>query len=268
MKTITSRDNDLVRHLTRIANSSRARREARQVLLDGEHLVSAWRDTRSLQGVVLVLRASRLADARMAPWVDVEGVAETVALADPLFDRIAPVDSPTGLMALAPWPEERFPETAGPGFVAMLDRVQDPGNLGAILRSAAAAGATGALLSPGCADAWAPRSLRGGMGAQLCLPLRDNAALAQAALDLDYPLVVADGRSATSLFEMSLPRRCAIVIGSEGQGVSPVLLGAAHTKVHIPMEMGIESLNAAAAATLVFFEWARQHGGLALSARS
>jgi TrmH family RNA methyltransferase len=258
MKQISSRDNPDYRGLLRLARSARDRRAERRILLDGVHLIECYVRAFGAQALTLVLRASSTDDPAIRVWR--EAGERTLVLADSLFNEVSPVETPTGVLATAP-----LPDTAGRGakggFSVFLDGVQDPGNLGAIVRSAAAAGARGLLLSPQCADVWSPRALRGGMGAQFLLEIQDHRELVGAIRSFSGPTLAADARAEQSLFEVDLPGEVAFVVGAEGHGVSETVLQACRARVRIPMAAGVESLNAAAAATLLFYEWKRRQPG-------
>lgn len=258
MKSITSRDNPAVRQLVRLSTSARHRRTDRLLVLDGVHVIQAYRDAFGLAGCQLVFRAESLRTPEIAAWTEVSTGAEALVLPGPVFSLCTPVETPTGLLAVVPWPELPWPPASRSGFFVLVDGVQDPGNLGAILRSAVAAGGIGALLSPQCADAWSPRSLRGGMGAQFLLPVREGCDLVADTEQTGVPVFAADAGGGVSLFDIELPARCSFVIGAEGRGVSPELLQRSAASLAIPMAAGVESLNAAAAATLLFYEWRRR----------
>jgi TrmH family RNA methyltransferase len=140
----------------------------------------------------------------------------------------------------------------------MLEALQDPGNLGSILRSAAAAGIARVLLSPDSVQAWSPRVLRAGMGAHFMLHIHENVDLLGAARDFGGRVVVTSGRAGRSLFDADLRGAVALVFGNEGAGVSARLAAAAHEAVAIPMPGAAESLNVAAAAAICLFERVRQ----------
>ncbi len=258
MKHIVSRDNPQFRRICRIGGSGRERRASGELLLDGTHLIDAYAAAFGVEGLVLIARASHSGRDGVLPRLEQAG-PQALVLADALFDEACPVDTPTGLMALAPLPVVKHGVAKGALLAVMIDGVQDPGNLGAILRSAAAAGARRAYLSAQCADPWSPRCLRGGMGAQFVLELHDRADLLDAARCFDGRVIAADSRGTETLFSANLTGATAAVIGAEGQGISPELLALAHVRLRIPMAAGIESLNAATAAALLCYEWRRQN---------
>jgi TrmH family RNA methyltransferase len=183
--------------------------------------------------------------------------AKVVAIADSLFAELSPVESPTGVLAEAAWIEAKAPKDATP-LVLLLEDIQDPGNLGSLLRSAAAAGATLAMLSKGCADAWSPKALRGGQGAQFVLPMLLRADLAEWMQSAGMPVWALALGGEKSIFEINLNSPAGLLVGNEGAGLSAGVLKLATGKVAIPMPGKVESLNAAAAAAIALFEAVRQ----------
>jgi TrmH family RNA methyltransferase len=253
VKRVASRDNPQFRRLQLLARSSRERRARGELLLDGAHLIEAYAAAYGAGRLQVVLRASG------PDWAGARsrGRSEPIVLADALFDEIAPVETPTGVLAIAPIPTPAKPGMRPAACSAFLDGVQDPGNLGAILRSAAAAGLGDAYLSAGCTDPWSPKALRGGMGAQFRLAIHDRADLPACARAFNGRLLAADSAGGRSLFEADLSGRVGFILGAEGLGISPPMLALASERVRIPMAEGVESLNVAAAATLLFYEWRR-----------
>ena len=265
MKVISSRDNPLVRRLHALANSARERRKLGETLLDGAHLLDAALQQR------WPLKAIVVSDSGRAQ-VEIEGLLGRCArdlpryqLPDVLFAHISPVDSPSGVVAIIDLPPEPDPASLvddaalSAHSLVVLDGVQDPGNLGTILRTAAAAGVRDVLLTPGCAGAWSPRALRAGMGAHFGLRIRERVdAVDVLGAFRGAILATALGEGARCLYELDLDAPVAWLFGAEGQGVSPALLACASQRVIIPMAGAIESLNVAAAVAVCLFEQARQ----------
>ena len=223
-------------------------------MLDGPHLVHAYLERFGTAGVELVVRESTVQHPEIEALTQ---RARWAAMSDSLFDQVAPVKSPAGILALAPLPQT-IARPSADTFQVLLDGVRDPGNVGAILRSAAAAGARIVHLSADSADPWSPKCLRGGMGAQFLLGVREHDSLAVAAGALGVKLIACTAEATTSLFDADLHGDLAFIIGGEGPGISPELLAQAHLKIRVPMRAGVESLNAAAAAAVCFYEWVRQ----------
>lgn len=248
---IVSVQNPRFKALKKLAESAEARREAGMTLLDGEHLLDALLRAGGKPRQLLVAdpdaSAGWLARCPDVPWF---------RLAPALLAALSPVKTPTGLMALIDIPKPAHP--AQPVFCVLLEQIQDPGNLGAILRSSAAAGVDTVFLSPGCADVWSPKVLRGGMGAHFMLRLEERTHLA-GWLDRFSGRVVATALAGEqSLYGTDLRGPVAFVFGNEGAGLSPDLQAAADLRVRIPMPGHMESLNVAAALAVCLFERVRQ----------
>lgn len=255
MKNILSRDNPTYKQLKKLAESARERRKAGQMLLDGVHLVEAYLAGGGLPQL-LALSESGAHHPECAALTQSMPTVQTVMLADALFAEISPVETPVGILALAPLPLSAAVPDAQ--FCVLLEDIQDPGNLGSILRSAAAAGAEAIWLSAGCADAWSPKTLRAGMGAHFALQIEERVPLAERLAGFGGLSVAACLGAQQSLYALDLTGRVAFLIGNEGSGLSAKLLQAAGAQVIIPMPGRVESLNAAAAAAVCFFERVRQ----------
>jgi TrmH family RNA methyltransferase len=257
LKAIKSRDNPTVRRLHALATSARDRRAFGQTLLDGAHLVAAALQARWPLRELAVSDAG-LERAEIASLLARCASVPVTHLPDPLFAHVSPVDTPSGLVAVidlpAPPGAQPFDES-----LLVLDGVQDAGNVGAILRTAAAAGLRDVLLTSGCAHAWSPRALRAGMGGQFCLRLHEQAEVA--AMLGGYPgQILATGLAggARELYELDLRGPVAWLFGAEGRGLSAAVAALATDVVTIPMPGPVESLNVAAAAAVFLFEQIRQ----------
>lgn len=253
MKLIQSRDNVFFKALKRLAESGRERRKTGKTLLDGVHLVEAYE---AAFGAVetLIVAESALAGGEIARLLDGR---EAVVLADTLMRELGLVDTPSGLLAVVAMP------SASTGIdlaadAALLDGVQDPGNVGTLLRTAAASGVRQVLLSPGCASAWSPKVLRAGQGAHFVLSIHEDADLAEFMATYRGTTAVTCLDGATSLYDAVWKSPLAWVFGAEGQGVSPALIEAAQLKVLIPMPGAVESLNVGAAAAICLYEALRR----------
>jgi TrmH family RNA methyltransferase len=265
--TLTSRDNPVFKRLKKLADSARARRDVRMTLLDSEHLVTAYLDAGG-QPVTLI-RAASYEPARLSALAQRGRQVKLIVLPDALFAELTPVITPTGVLAEAAWLE---PAPLGNvPLVIVLENIQDPGNLGAMLRTGAAAGATLAVLSATCHDPWSPKALRGGQGAQFVLPL-------QMGVNLPDWLIAFKGLSVAlsldtlpsaenNFYQLNLSGAIALVVGNEGAGLSEKVAQAAHFRTRIPMPGKVESLNAAAALAVATFEAVRQRE-LLISQRS
>ena len=256
MKAITSRDNTLFKSLKKLEGSAKERREAKKTLLDGEHLIEAYCETMGQPEVVILNQSSAHNDATHHFLTQWNLLTHAVVLPDALYRELSSVKSPTGILALIAIPDNE--DTTPHDFCVLLEDIQDPGNLGAILRSAAAAGATHIYCSKQCADVWSPKVLRAGMGAHFCLTLHENADLLTIASQFSGLRIATHVTAAKSLFDLDLTNAVAFIIGNEGAGLSVELANMATDVVAIPMHGKIESLNAASAASVCFFERVRQ----------
>jgi len=251
---VVSRDNPLVKQLRRLGEQGTAYRRTGQYWVEGEHLCRAALDGR-LRPLVLVVAESwqpRLPQA----WVRAAG--RLVVLADRLFADISTLDSPAqvGLVLELPPAAEVLQDVP----TVVLDRVQDAGNVGSILRSAAAFGFRQVLAVQGTAGLWSPKVLRAGMGAHFALGLVEGLQ-ADALSALPMPLVVTSSHQGVDLPGARLPAPCAWVFGHEGQGVAAGLLERAALRVRIPQPGGEESLNVAAAAAICLYASATDLSG-------
>lgn len=253
MKLIQSRDNAFFKSLKRLAESGRERRKTGQTLLDGVHLVEAYEAVFGSVETLLVTE-SALNGGEIAAFVENR---ETVVLADSLMRDLALVDTPSGLLAVVKMPIATVTVNRENDAI-LLDNVQDPGNVGTLLRTAAAAGIKQALLSPGCATAWSPKVLRAGQGAHFALAIHEDIDLAGFMAEYQGTTAVTTLDNATSLYEARWDGPLAWVFGAEGQGVRPELLAAARLRIRIPMPGAVESLNVAAAAAICLFEALRR----------
>ncbi len=254
MQLIRSRANPFSRSLKRLAESGRERRKTGRTVLDGVHLVAAYE---AVNGPVetLVAAESALAGGEIADFV---GGRAIVVLADSLLRDLGLVETPSGLLAVAGMPVATVAVDLEKDAI-LLDGVQDPGNVGAILRTAAAAGVGQALLGPGCASAWSPKVLRAGQGAHFALTVHEDADLAGFMAGYRGTTAVACLEDATPLYDARWEGPLAWVFGSEGQGVRRDLVTAARLRIRIPMPGAVESLNVAAAAAVCLFECLRRH---------
>jgi TrmH family RNA methyltransferase len=256
IKRIQSRDNPWFKSLVKLTASARERRTQGRAILDGPHLIAAWR---AGGGVAEAVVASETGWARPEARALLENVpARTrVLLPDRLFDALAQVATPVGILAVIATPAPpAIPEEVGDAI--LLEGLQDAGNLGSILRTAAAAGVTQVFLSPGSAFAWSPKVLRAGMGAHFALTIHENVPLETLAGRCRGKLIATDARGGEPLDAADLTGPVAWIFGNEGAGISASLAARATDRMSIPMPGGAESLNVAAAAAVCLFEQARQ----------
>lgn len=240
---VSSRDNALLKELRKLSQDNTAYRKAGRFWIEGDHLCRAALQ-RGVQPAVAVYGESF--------WAQVQGAlgdvgGKKVVVPDALFRDISALESPASVGFVLDLPAER-------GFDAhaatvILDRVQDAGNVGSILRSAGAFGFRQVLALKGTAGLWSPKVLRAGMGAHFGLRLVEGLGL-PALESLQVPLVVTSSHQGALIQDLKVPNPCAWVMGHEGQGVGPELMARATVFARIGQPGGEESLNVAAAAAI------------------
>lgn len=248
---LRSRDNAMFKDLRRLAQDNAAYRQQGRVWIEGDHLCRAAL-ARGLRPVMAVFAE------RFLPAVPALGLAaglRQVVVADALWAQLSSLESPAAMAFVLDLPAATALDAAAPSVV--LDRVQDAGNVGSILRCASAFGYTQVLALKGTAGLWSPKVLRSGMGAHFGLRLVEG--LEPAALSaLQVPLLMTSSHGGDWLHQAVLPWPCAWVFGHEGQGVGPEVEALAGARVRIAQPGGEESLNVAAAAAICL------HAGLSL----
>lgn len=252
MEHITSRQNPLMVRVKKLGQSRAQRRREGVFVCEGPKLIGeALKWGADLETVLA-------AEGRELPAGVPDGVRQ-VAVPDSLLRAVSSVETPQGLLAVCRTPGLTPPDRLTGSRYLVLDGVQDPGNLGTIWRTADAFGADGLLLVNGCADPWSPKTVRATMGACFRLPAWEaDLETVRALLDgADIPLYATALRADTvDVREVDL-KRAAVVIGSEGQGISEEALSLCRRTVKIPMRERCESLNAAMAAGVVLWEMCR-----------
>jgi RNA methyltransferase, TrmH family len=251
VKAITSRDNPLLVRLRKLAADPTAYRKVEAIWIEGEHLCSAFarRGASAMQAVIT--------DAawEVASLHELASTASAVAVIPAaLMSGLSTLESPAPLGFVIPWTGAGTLEPGRPSVV--LDRLQDAGNVGNILRSASAFGFSQIIAIKGTAALWSPKVMRAAMGAHFGLHLVES--IDETALGaLDLPLLATSSHATRALHEVALPWPCAWVMGHEGQGVSaPVMQRCAQT-LRVPQPGGEESLNVAAAAAICLYESTR-----------
>lgn len=240
---VTSRDNPLLKELRKLAHEPGAYRKTGRVWLEGDHLCRAARD-RGVRAAIAVF-AESLWPSAGREWTNI--AAKTVVVADALLAGVSGLESPAPMGLVLDLPSPSGVEPSAPTVV--LDRLQDAGNVGSILRSAAAFGFTQVIALKGTAALWAPKVLRAGMGAHFGLRLIEAAEIE--ALDaLTVPCIATSSHRGDWLHRTELPHPCAWLVGHEGQGVSAELEARASRHIRIAQPGGEESLNVAAAAAI------------------
>ncbi len=255
MERITSRKNPLMEHLRRLDGAA-YRRKSGDFLCDSPKLVEeAVRHGVTVTCVVV----SEGVDFPDGLGADVR----RVVVPPEVMASVSPLKTPQGMVAVCKLPQTPVPETLPEGRYIVLDGVQDPGNVGTVLRSADAFRCTGAVLLHGCADLYGVKTLRASMGAVFRLPVytMDASALRRLLTAAGLPLYGAALREDTVDVRCRDLRRCAIAVGSEGRGLSEEVLSLCDETLRIPMSPQCESLNAAAAAAVLLWEAYRTEEG-------
>lgn len=257
---IESRQNPTYKRLQRVVEGKRPADGDLPVLwLEGPNLCQSWLQHYGTPEMVVV-------DAEREPFsdsvqrlVDAVPVRQQLMLSSSLMKGLSSVEQGQGIAFVVQRPVVPAQPVLKKAAL-LLDRVQDPGNLGTLLRTAAAAGIGDVFLSVGCADAWSQKSLRSGQGAHFALAIHENQdlqALLQNAEVPVYTTMLSD--KAQSLFALKIAKEGAWLFGNEGRGVHPDLVAQSRHQVFIPQEAAVESLNVAVAAAICLFEQRRQH---------
>ena len=261
MKKITSRDNPFLRTLYKLARSSRQRHGTVRTLLDGIHLLQAYLSTgKSAQHIII--NEAALKNKELSTLLNKISNAPLTQLSDHLFAELSELKTPSGILAVIDIPQPEILPAHGK-FCLLLEDIQDPGNLGSILRSAAGAGCDIIFLSKGCADVWSPKVLRSAMGGHFVLDIHPDVDLLHIAQTLPGKIFATTPHAKVNLYQADLQGEIAYAIGNEGEGLSPELSAASHQFISIPMPGNlmtgkIESLNVAAATAVCLFEAVRQ----------
>jgi TrmH family RNA methyltransferase len=255
---ITSRQHPIVR-----AFKAAARAEHGTALLDGWHLLHDAAAA-GIELISVAFTAAALPSQADAALLDqLAQRCDVFTVTAPVMDAMSPVRTPAGVVAIAKqrlFPFEQLLQPAPPLIVTACD-LQDPGNAGAVIRSAEAANATGVLLCGASADPWSWKALRAAMGSTFRLPvhrMRDTPQAMARLRDAHIALVATVPRGAARMSDIDLSRATAIILGGEGGGLPPAVLDTADQHLSIPMRAPVESLNVAVAAALLVYEARRQ----------
>ena len=263
METITSRTNPTVRLVRLLLARRAARYRERAFVAEGVRTITTLVE-RGLKPRALLLDAARLVELPegLTAAVEAEG-GRVLSIASPLFRELSDVEEPQPALAVFEMPDLPLPDQ--PEALLALDGIQDPGNLGSILRSAAASGIDGVLLLPGTVDRFGPKVVRATAGLIGSLPVL-TAGEAMSYVHQWHAdggrVILADGAAPTAYTECDWTQPFILVLGSEASGASAAVRQLATEAVKIPMERDVESINVAAAAAVLLFEARRQriHG--------
>ena len=243
---VASRDNPLIKELRKLSQDSTAYRKQGRVWLEGDHLCRAAL-ARGCKPVIAVFSESFWPHVEME-WA--QAAIKNIVIPDALLPEISGLESPARMGFVLELPST--PPLQADVASVILDRVQDAGNVGSILRSASAFGFGQIIALKGTAALWSPKVLRAGMGAHFALRLVEGVE-PEALAALTVPIVVTSSHHGSFLHQQKLPMPCAWAMGHEGQGVSDALMKRASLKVRIDQPGGEESLNVAAAAAICLY---------------
>lgn len=268
---VSSRQNSLYKQLLRLSQGKRdsipldinapataVHQRNTAVLLEGVHLCQEWLRHRG-QPFRAVFDSRQLdTEPELQALVSELDPATACSMDGSLLKSLSHIAASQGVLFLAHTANADIPPRIQRSCL-WLDRIQDPGNVGTLLRTAAAAGVRDVYFSDGCAQAWSPRVLRSAQGAHFSLTLYEHVNLHKAAVRLSIPLyATALGPDAVCLYDVQMANECAWIFGNEGQGVDTALLALAQHKVFIPQDPSVESLNVAVAAGICLFEQRRR----------
>jgi TrmH family RNA methyltransferase len=256
MRAIGSRDNLRYKALAKLVSSAKERKASGLSVLEGAHLLAAYLDSGAKPEAVAA-SVTALGDPEITALIERSSPAVVTVFGATLFEALSSLETAPGLIATVRTPRPR-PVPRDAALAIVLEDIQDPGNVGTLIRSAAAAGAGHALLSPQCAFAWSPKVLRAAMGAHFTLNIVEGADVEAFVRGYEGESVALVARGGRALYDVDLTGRCAILVGNEGSGLTPRVAAAARVRATIPMPGRVESINAAAAGAVALFEAVRQ----------
>ena len=258
MERITSAQNSLFKIFKQLATQSKTRKQLRQTIFEGVHVCDAY-----LQGgedpLYCIVSDAALQQPEVTDLVArLASNTPIVNVPDSLFSSMSAVDNGVGVAFVVDIPTyETVPALTDDAL--LIEAVQDPGNLGTLLRTSAAAGVKNVYLSAGSASAWAPKTVRAAMGAHMHVTIYEHADLAELIKSSTVPVRATTLQATNSLYDVDLTVPTAWIMGNEGAGVSEALLTlCSDNAVIIPQDASVESLNVAAAAAVCLFEQRRQ----------
>jgi TrmH family RNA methyltransferase len=252
-RVITSTSNTFIKKLTALGQKKR-RDETKCFIVEGESFVKSIPPSWEIRHIVLAESYAK-ASEDIPP--------DAVIIADSLFKKISDAVSPQGILAVCVQKHPTLDACLnGSGFLLFAEKLTDPGNVGAVIRTAAAAGCGGVLLSQGSADAYSPKVLRSSAGAFFCVPVVEGVETEAALCAIGqkgYSRIATHPHGGDYPYKLDFKQKCCILIGNESAGLSEIALSLCDHTVKIPMASGVESLNAAVSAGILMYEIVRQN---------
>ena len=253
---ITSNQNSKIKLVRSLIGRAKERREAGMFVVEGVRLVEEavkgdWRLETVLYDESLSERGKSLVSSLKSKGIEAEEISSD------LMKSISETETPQGILSILQF--SQLPITNYLNFILILDQIRDPGNLGTLLRSAAATGVQAVLIPPETTDAFAPKVLRAGMGAHFRVPIREMGweEIEQICKSANLQMYLAD-MNGKSCWETGLHQPLALIVGGEADGASEEARKLAHERISIPMAGNVESLNAGVAGSVLMFEVVRQ----------
>ena len=257
MKKISSAQNPLVKKLVQLSEKQSFRNKQKMTIIEGAHLVAEWLKRFGAPDFCVISSSSKRSEEVEAIIQKCEELnTETIELEAKIYSKISPVIEGVGVLFVVKIPENQSVDFCEDAII--LDRVQDPGNLGTILRSAVGFGIKQIICSKGTVSAWSPKVLRAGMGAHFKLQIFENQDLNEVISKVEIPIFATSLQAEKSIYDENFTEKTAWIFGNEGSGVSEEVLSKVKKKVIIPQIGEIESLNVAMAATVCLSEQSRQ----------
>ena len=262
LPTIASSSNPHVKRIKKLLSSTKFRREEDLAVAEGIHLVQSYLQSDSVPSEY-VYAESALENPEIKQIIEQldQASIKHLVLADNLFSSISSVHASVGIMMIFKPARPIYSFQKITNTAVLLEDIQDPGNIGAILRVVAAVGVRDVFLSANCASTWSPKALRSGMGAQFSLNLYEENNSIELVKKINLPAVVTTlSVNSKSLYDTDLSKPVLWIFGNEGQGVNCELIDLSPTHLSIPQaENSVESLNVATAAAVCLYEQYRQN---------
>jgi RNA methyltransferase, TrmH family len=254
-KIIDTKHNASYKYFKKIATKKCFRKEKNKTILVGPHIINTFLQAK--KDIECFIRDEKIDSPEINEIFKLNPNIEIYDLRHGLFLELANLKSSNGLIALINTPIEEDLEIKQ-GLNLFIDGIQDPGNLGSVLRTAEAAGVNSVYLSKTSTELWSPKTLRGSQGAQVNLKCYENQELLRLCDQANLP-IYSLSTCGNSLYDNDIPRDLILILGSEGGGISPEIISKSTKSISIPMQGSVESLNVGAAAGIFIYEYFRKY---------